>query len=392
VSPKSVLAFLAGRFEVHQKELVVTEGLGHVLQRHPAARDAVIRALATESVAQEDRRKINFVCEARWAHDNLRVDLEGRADAAVAISIEGKLNAPLQDSQPVDYARRLMDGGSLLFVCPSRRITRLRPELLARAADDGQLADEAGWHTDRSGIEWTRLTSGRRLGISSWARLFAVVKGGSGGMPLDLASDLHQLEGLVAMYEHDLLSWTPEELRSGGTGLTFSKAVATTRVLCQLIAERFGTPLAPAWHATRAAVTAVEEYWDWFGADARISGVRFWISFEPTLWGEDDASSPLRISLSPPDQPDEAQRLYPAYLRMLAQANDLLGEALNAEPAAASGKDASWWILPFPLRPGITSEEARDDMASVVTKILAFLADLEGGAIASTLASSEPGS
>jgi hypothetical protein len=322
----------------------------------------------------------------------LRVDLEGRADIGVAISIEGKLNAPLRDSQPVDYARRLVDGGSLLFVCPSRRITRLRPELLARAAGDGQLADEAGWHTDRSGIEWTRLTSDRRLGISSWARLFAVVRRGSGGMSPDLASDLHQLEGLVAMYEHDLLSWTPEELRSGGTGLTFSKAVATTRVLCQVTAERFGTPLAPAWHATRAAVTAVEEYWDWFGSDARISGVRFWISFEPTLWGEDDASSPLRISLSPPDKPDEARRLYPAYLRMLAQANDLLREALDVEPAAASGKDASWWMLPFPLRPGITSEEARDDMASAVTKILAFLADLEGGAIASTLTSSEPSS
>jgi hypothetical protein len=71
----------------------------------------------------------------------------------------------------------------------------------------------------------------------------------------------------------------------------------------------------------------------------------------------------------PPDQPDESQRLYPVYLRMLAQANDLLREALDVKPASASRKDASWWMLPFPLRPGITSEEARVAMASAVTKI-----------------------
>jgi hypothetical protein len=276
-------------------------------------------------------------------------------------------------------------------VCPSHRIARLRPGLLSRAGADDQLADATGWQADLSGIEWTRLTGDRRLGISSWTRLFALFRKGPGGMSPDLASDLHQLEGLLALYKHDLLSWTPEELRSGGTGLTFSKAVATIRVLCQIVGDRLGTPLTPAWHATRAAITAVDEYWDWFGADAITSGVRLWISFEPTLWGEDGASSPVRISLSPPGQSDEAQRLYRVYLRMLTQANRLLRDALGVEPVGPSGKDASWWMLPFPLRPGITSEEARDDMASAVTTILGLLADVTGGAVAQTLQSSESG-
>lgn len=306
----------------------------------------------------------------------MRIDLEGRANGRVVISIEGKLNAPLQDSQPVDYARRLETGGSLLFLCPSHRIARMRQELLARAAADGQLADDTGWRPDASGVEWTALTRHRRLGIGAWARLFAMVRSGPGGLSLGLASDLHQLEGLVAVYEYDLLSWTPEELRSGGTGLTFSKALATTRVLCQIVTDHLGTPLAPAWHATRAAIKAVEEYWDWFGAEASLSGVRYWISFEPTLWGEDGAASPVRISLSRPDQPDDAERLYLTYLRMLAEANGRLREVLNAEPAATSEKDASWWMLPFPLRPGITSEEARDDMASAATSILGFLGEI----------------
>lgn len=70
VRPKSVLAFLSNRFEIHQKELVVTEGIGHVLRCYPSARDSVIAALATEAIAQADREKIVFVCEARGLEDN----------------------------------------------------------------------------------------------------------------------------------------------------------------------------------------------------------------------------------------------------------------------------------------------------------------------------------
>ena len=94
MSTKSVLVFLSNRFKVQQKELVVTSGIGYVLQRYLAARDAVVEALATESVTQEARRKITFVCEARGPEDKLRVDLEGKVDGRVVISIEGKLKRP----------------------------------------------------------------------------------------------------------------------------------------------------------------------------------------------------------------------------------------------------------------------------------------------------------
>ena len=177
----------------------------------------------------------------------------------------------------------------------------------------------------------------------------------------------------------------------GGTGLTFSKAVATTRVLCQITAERFGTPLAPAWHATRAAVTAVEDYWDWFGADARISGVRFWISFEPTLWGEDDASSPVRISLSP-ISPTNPSDFIPYTCGCLLRQTIFSGKLSMLSLPLHRDRTPPGGCCPFRCAPGITSEEARDGMASTVTKILAVLADQEGGAIPSTLRSSEPSS
>lgn len=128
-----ILAFLADRLKAPH-EVLATEGLCYLLGRYPAARQAVVTALATETISLKTRRRISFESQTRWEGDTAIVDLEGQVGRQVFLSIEGKFGAPLQPSQPNDYARRLEPGGSLLFVCPSWRISRLRRELRERSA------------------------------------------------------------------------------------------------------------------------------------------------------------------------------------------------------------------------------------------------------------------
>jgi hypothetical protein len=145
VTSSGILAFLADRFNVRSREELATEGLGYLLQEYPMVRDSVVEVLATALIRPEVRSDIMFISQARSADDPWIVDLEGSINECVYISIEGKLDAPLQPSQPVGYAERLQDGGSLLFICPSRRIPRLRTELQQRACDAGLLDGNAFW-------------------------------------------------------------------------------------------------------------------------------------------------------------------------------------------------------------------------------------------------------
>jgi hypothetical protein len=139
VSSSGILAFLADRFNVRSREELATEGLGYLLQEYSAVRDRVLDALVTTSIAQEVRSDIAFISQARSADDSWIVDVEGRINELVHVSIEGKLDARLQPSQPVDYVKRLQEGGALVFVCPSRRIPRLRGELAQRAGAAGRV-------------------------------------------------------------------------------------------------------------------------------------------------------------------------------------------------------------------------------------------------------------
>ena len=189
-----ILGFLARHFKA-PAEVVATEGLCYLLQRHEVARDAVVAALATELVTRGPRQDLLYQPGA-LGRDTGIVDLEGRVRVRgrPLISIEGKLSAPLQDTQPVGYAERLQDGGALLFVCPVQRVGRLRGILCDRVRDAQMLADSGGWKPDPSGIEWVAMTGSRRLGITSWTLLLSLIKDGAGTMPPELGSDIHQLE------------------------------------------------------------------------------------------------------------------------------------------------------------------------------------------------------
>jgi hypothetical protein len=279
--------------------------------------------------------------------------------------------------QPVEYAERLQDAGSLLFVCPAQRIGRLRGTLCDRVREAHLLADDADWKPDAAGIEWIALTRNRRLGITSWILLLDLIKDAAAATPT-LKSDIHQLEGLVAGYERELLSWTAEELQSGGFGLTFGKAQFASQELCQIVSDQLNYPATAAWHTTGGGATTAADFEDWYGAYFNIADGWIVAGFEPRVWG-DGAWTPLRIWFDARKLTSHAADLfYPVYLQMLDISNRLLFEMLMAPPTNAWDKGAGWWMLPFPLRAEISSKEARGEMKKTAAALLAPLIALDG--------------
>jgi hypothetical protein len=371
-----ILAFLADRLRAPH-EVLATEGLCYLLRRYPVARQALVIALATETISLETRKRISFESQTRWEEDTAIVDLEGQVGRQVFLSIEGKFGAPLQPSQPNDYARRLEPGGSLLFVCPSWRIFRLRRELRDRSAGALLLADAAGWKVDDLGITWITLTEGRRLGITSWDTLLSVVRGGTGETPPDFDSDTRQLEGLVARFEQDLMPWTAGELRAGGAGLAFAKALLATRELCGAVAAQLDTATSPGWRTFASTARAASDVEDWYGAEFRVAGTRVDAGFMPLAWGDDGVPTPLRLwILAGGLSSDVIDGLYPAYVQMLEISNGLLLVMLAAPPLSAVGEHERWWMVPFPLRPDIAGAEAREDMKKTAAALMVPLVEL----------------
>jgi hypothetical protein len=382
MASSGILAFLADRFNVRSRELLATEGLRYLLQEYQTIRDALLDALATDLNTPGFRDEIEFISQATAADDRWVVDLEGRINKLVYISIEGKLGAPLQPSQPTGYAERLQDRGSLLFVCPSWQIRRLCEDLRQRASSSNLLARDACWQADcRTEIQWIPLTNDRRLGISSWTSLLDVIKKGAGDTSPALQSDIHQLERLVARYEHELEPWTDAELRKGGLGPTFAKALLAARVLCEIISAQLGTSIRSSWTTTRSQARASQDFLDWYGGKVwlpdSVGGDMFAVSFDPLLWGQDGASSPLRLSFRARELPTEAsERLYAVYVQMLERANDLFRRIFDATPFPAGESSEDWWMVPFPISPELAGEEARDDMTRTTAVLLTPLLNL----------------
>jgi hypothetical protein len=380
MTSSGILAFLADRFNVRSREEFATDGLGYLLQEYPVVRDIVINALSTSSIAPETRTDIAFISQARSADDSWVVDLEGRIDERVYISVEGKLDAHLQPSQPVEYMKRLQDGGSLVLVCPSGRISRLQKELEQRAGNDDLLEPNASWgRPGAARISWIPLTKRQKLGIMSWNNLLKLIRDGAGdGLPA-LQSDIYQLERLVARYELELEPWTADELRNGGLGPTFGKALLATRMLCEIISAQMRTSIRPAWTATASDVRISRDFWDWYGGKVSLpdpAGGLLAVSFDPLLWGQDDASTPLRLSFLTRGLPrGTIDLLYPVYLQMIARANESLGK-LGAGSAIRHDRSDDWWVVPFPLRAELAGDESREDMTRSAADLLKPLLDL----------------
>lgn len=183
----------------------------------------------------------------------------------------------------------------------------------------------------------------------------------------------------MARYELELEPWTADELRNGGFGPTFGKALLTTRVLCGIISAQMRASIRPAWTATASDVRISRDFWDWYGGKVSLpepAGGLLAVSFDPLLWGQDDASTPLRLSfLTRGLSGGTIDRLYPVYLRMITRVNESLRK-LGAGSATPSERSDDWWVTPFPLRAGLAGEEARDDMTRSAADLLKPLLDL----------------
>lgn len=374
MTSSGMLVALARRFNVRSREDLATEGLCYLLQEYPAARDAVVDALATDLIPRRIRSSVTFDSQSRNPDDPWIVDVEGIVGDEVYISIEGKLGAPLQQSQPVDYVNRLVSGGCLLFVSPSWRLRGLRAELRERTS--GLLIEEsASWHMDSAAIEWLQLTEERRLALASWPVLLRLIRNASGDVPASLESDLYQLERLVATHEYELEAWTIGELRDGAAGITFAKALATVRVICEIMTDQTNVKFQPKWKSTGNWAVRVGEFYDWYGGEATLPepvSATLAISFEPVHWGRQGWPLPFSLSFrSSSLAPEIVGQRYRTYQQMLARANELLAENLGT--AKASDQPDSWWVLPFPIRPGVSGDEARAELAATAATLLAPL-------------------
>jgi hypothetical protein len=131
--------------------------------------------------------------------------------------------------------------------------------------------------------------------------------------------------------------------------------------------------------ATASDVRISKEFWDWYGGKVSLpepAGGLLAVSFDPLLWGQDDASTPLRLSFLTRGLPwGTIDLLYPVYLRMIVRADESLRK-LGAGSATPSERSDDWWVAPFPLRAGLAGEEAREDMTRSAADLLKPLLDL----------------
>jgi hypothetical protein len=184
----------------------------------------------------------------------------------------------------------------------------------------------------------------------------------------------------VARYELELEAWTAGELREGGVGSTFGKALLSTRVLCGIISAQMHISVRPSWTATTSDVRNSGNFWDWYGGKVSLpepAGGLLARSFDPLLCGQDHASSPIRLSfLARGLRGETIETLYPVYLQMLDRANSQLKNKLGAGSANTCYRSEDWWIVPFPIRPELAGEEPREDMAQTAAGVLKPLLDL----------------
>lgn len=89
-----------------------------------------------------------------------RPDIVGEAQDGVAhLILEGKFWAALTEAQPVGYLQQFPTNGTLMFVCPARRVESLWKELLTACTDAGKTIGSA---MVRDNVRSTRIRSHSR--------------------------------------------------------------------------------------------------------------------------------------------------------------------------------------------------------------------------------------
>jgi hypothetical protein len=186
----TVLAHLASTLS--QKENLATEALAFIVNRSAAARTALAREVGR---LLEETLPIARVETQTAFGDESRPDLIlHREDGHVVGFIEAKFWASLTAAQPIEYLRRLAEGGggALVMLAPERRLPSLRAEVMERCS-------VASIGVEPSGL-WTLRGGGHRIAFLSWTRLLTALADAT-VEDVAASSDVRQLRGLCARFE-----------------------------------------------------------------------------------------------------------------------------------------------------------------------------------------------
>ncbi|MFC9326038.1 hypothetical protein [Kitasatospora sp. NPDC057015] len=345
---------------VTRREQVATWGLYYLAREYAPVRQ-VLGALS--AVDPADRDRLQYRPEAAGPDTRGRPDLVGERGGQRWVVVEGKFWAKLTPAQPCDYLRDVVEGGVVLFLCPSSRIERLCEELAARVRQEGLGYDE--FTADGTGLR-VMTTSGRRhLVVTSWPVLLRRIRLAAVGDYGQLDFEVEQLEGLVGRLERELVEWSRAELEQGVTRDTFRKAVTTAELL-------FDGLKRDARAAQAGNPTWVDRNGVYYRARYTVGPLRFYAGYEPEQWCP-DSPTPLTFGIWSPDVPEGLkQPLHRAYRDFAARIWS--GSEFPQLEFTPAPEGAKWWGGPIPIAPDRSADETRSRLTGAVAGLLDTLA------------------
>jgi len=283
------MAHLAFRFAPHP-ENIATEALCYILQRAPAARDALV-GLCRDAGARLPL-DLQFRSQAVGS-DGAIPDVAGVDRAGQErLLIEAKFWAGLTDQQPVVYLHRVEPASGLLLVlAPSARLTTLWDELRRRCETAGLPFREV--LPERSGMRTACLQDDVvRLALADWPMLLTLLaRTLAAAQEVQLAEDLAQLRGLCARMDSEgFLPLRGEEL----TTVSPRRLLQLGPLIDDLavLAQQYGCDT----HGLQRAATA-----GGFGRYMRLTrnDVGLYVSVDFRKWAE-LAATPLWLRITGP--------------------------------------------------------------------------------------------
>ncbi|MCM2415991.1 hypothetical protein LNW71_32600 [Streptomyces sp. RKAG290] len=366
-----VLSLLAHRFKVG-KEPLTTQALCYLAQSHERIRRSLAALAAHGAHAPELLDSVRFQAESVSALADGRPDIEGAAGDVTLVLIEGKFDAGLTGHQPVSYLERLADGGTLLFVCPARRVRTLLHEL-TRRAQKGGFAPVGLPTTDERGIRWQQLVPDRALAVVGWATLLDWLAGQLPSEDTGARSDLGQVRGLAVRFEEELMDWTRTQLANPGL-------------------DGFGAAFERGYRSAQEAADALKNHEEVHGAGslgwrmvgnsfyslaARVGQVTLRIGFSPADWGP-SCPTPLQFVVSKKglaaNQLDDAHR---AYLKIMDLVNKRLAIDFAGLTFPPHGRQDEYWWGPLPLSFDVPEQEWRADLEDTIAAIVTAVSTLK---------------
>ncbi|WP_371482491.1 hypothetical protein [Kitasatospora sp. NBC_00315] len=341
---------------VTRREQVATWGLSYLAREYAAVRQ-VLGALS--EVAPADRDALVYRSEGQDQDALGRPDLVGEYGGRRWVTVEGKFWARLTPAQPCRYLDGVVEGGVVLFLCPSSRIEPLCDELARRVRSEGLGYDD--FAPDGTGLHVLTTAGSRHLVVTSWPVLLRRIRE-SPGAAGRLDYEIEQLEGLVGRLESELVEWSRAGLEQGVSRDSFRKAVTTAGLLFEGLDRdvRLTRDGSAKW---------VDQKGVYYRARYVVNpAVRFYAGFEPERWSS-GLPTPLTFGIWRDDVPAEARpqvyRAYAGAVRRIWARSDFPRLEFTPAPEAAR-----WWWGPVPVAADRPADETRALLTDVLDELI----------------------